>query len=100
MASVTLRLAEIERAEWTRQANLAGLSLSEWIRKRCANGHNNGVRPADPASLDQRSASAPERAAGDTREPEAIPRSKNTCVHGKRKGFHCWQCGGLAKVQV
>lgn len=21
-----------------------------------------------------------------------------TCVHGKEKGYHCWQCGGLANV--
>ncbi len=21
-----------------------------------------------------------------------------TCTHGVKKGWHCWQCGGLAKI--
>ena len=101
-ASITVRVPEPERADWIRSAKLAGLSLSEWIRKRCANGHNQSVRDAGPASLDQRSAGAPDGAAGSNQEaatePEPIPRTRGTCVHGKRKGMNCWQCGGPAKA--
>ena len=90
--SITVRVPELERADWIRSAKLAGLSLSEWIRKRCANGHTSGVRPADSASVAESSASAPDGAAGEPREPEAIPRSKGKCFHGKRIGERCWQC--------
>lgn len=24
------------------------------------------------------------------------PTQKKVCRHGKEKGYHCWQCGGLA----
>lgn len=24
---------------------------------------------------------------------------QKACAHGKAKGYHCWQCGGLANVQ-
>jgi hypothetical protein len=29
----------------------------------------------------------------------AAKREIKTCEHGKSKGYHCWQCGGLAKVE-
>lgn len=25
--------------------------------------------------------------------------SKRTCAHGMSKGYHCWQCRGIAKVE-
>jgi len=31
--------------------------------------------------------------AGGTRRGASV-----VCKHGRKKGFHCWQCGGLAKV--
>lgn len=26
------------------------------------------------------------------------PTQKKGCQHGKEKGYHCWQCGGLAQA--
>jgi hypothetical protein len=89
---ISLRVPELERAAWQKQANLAGLSLSEWIRKRCANGHASGVRSSDSPSVAESSTRAPSGATGESREPEAIPRTKGRCFHGKRIGERCWQC--------
>jgi hypothetical protein len=94
---ISLRVPDVERAAWQKQANLAGLTLSEWIRKRCAsngNGHTQPVRSADPVRLDQQSTGALERIAEPAREPESIPRTKGRCLHGKRIGERCWQCPG------
>lgn len=99
MASVTVRVPATEQKDWKRSANLAGVTLSEWIRKRCANGAIAGIEreTLSPTLSVPCSASAPDGVAGSAREAEAIPRSKGRCFHGKRKGTHCWQCpSGLA----
>jgi hypothetical protein len=90
-ASITVRLPATEREEWERSANLAGVSLSEWIRKRCANGHDNGVRPPDPLSVDQQRTGAPERAARSARVPSdsALKAAQRT---GHKIGCACPLC--------
>lgn len=30
--------------------------------------------------------------------PTAPTKKSKECAHGKGRGLHCWQCGGLAKV--
>ena len=30
---------------------------------------------------------------------KAIERGARTCEHGTAKGYHCWQCRGLAEVK-
>src|SRR5258708_14391582 len=117
MASVTFRLPEAEREEWQRQANLAGVSLSEWIRERCASadGHNQSVRGNGSAGVAERSTGARDRIAASPRGPEASPepdeldkviaevvrsekvptvsvptQAKRACLHGKKRGENCW----------
>ncbi len=45
----------------------------------------------------------PDGSTASPREPAAAPipdnRPKGTCIHGKRSGYHCWQCGGLGRIQ-
>jgi hypothetical protein len=61
---------------WQAAADKAGLTLTEWIRRRCS-----GFTVLEKES-----------------KPVKQLKSVKTCEHGKAQGYHCWQCGGLAKV--
>lgn len=43
-ASLTIRVELADLGEWTRRANLRGLSISEWIRRRCNEADGADVR--------------------------------------------------------
>lgn len=68
-----LRVSDEERAIWQAAAEKAGVSLSEWIRRRCS-----------------------DVPAGELFEAEA-KKSDKTCPHGIAKGWRCTLCGGVVK---
>ena len=80
----TFRIEKIDLDWWEAKAKRDGLSLSEWIRRRC----NADETPLlSKERVDEILVKDPTR------------QKAKTCSHGKTKGFHCWQCGGLAKVE-
>jgi hypothetical protein len=90
--------------EWIAKLTEGGKSAAEAIKDVLAehlNGDRNsqGVRSAGKVRLAESGTRAPKRAPEPAREsaPEERPKGK-TCEHGKSRGYHCWQCGGLAKV--
>jgi len=66
-----------------------GLSLSAWIRKRC-NEEGEVL-----AKIIEKSSPRPPKP-----QEKASGKVVKTCIHGKDKGFNCWQCGGLAVINA
>jgi hypothetical protein len=102
MARIALYLSDIEMKWIAKQAG--DVPLSKWCRKRLLNG---STLPAETEVMPN----GPEQAETCRRELHAdahrarvvaggapsLPKKKTSaCVHGKAKGDHCWQCGGLA----
>lgn len=104
MAMISFRVSDVEKAEWQRRANLAGLSISDWVRAQCAglpelrgvgNGANSASQPMrepDSASLAERSTSTPDRPAGDAREPANSIDAEIARKTGHPFGHDCFQC--------
>ena len=96
----TMKVEEEELAEWKAKAGTQ--SLAAWIKERCS-GEDSRVpdvpREAEvPASRRRKSV---------TRGIEGLPvvgeqptgsEEGPKCRHGIGKGYHCWQCGGLAQT--
>jgi len=85
---IDLRVSETELANWKRLAKEAGVGLSEWIRRRCNGPGAISLKLAEDRGL--------------TTLPKTVHTKQKTakaCVHGTEKGFNCWQCGGVAKVE-
>lgn len=74
---------------------------AEFGRLQC--GLQNG-KPPDGSTASDREPARDERIApGERPTPRfALPevaQARRTCLHGKPRGFPCWQCGGLARIQ-
>ena len=107
---LTIRVETCDLEGWTRQANVRGLNLSEWIRRTLnRNGENNsdvprveGVRVATRRTM--QSARSTAEAEIDKTVHEYVGRvteqvkGTKTCEHGTAKGYHCWRCGGMAMI--
>jgi hypothetical protein len=76
-----LRLEESELADWKAMAALEGITLSEWVRRRC-----NGDEPVTRA-VELKPPSKP---------VEAV-KAVSGCAHGVAKGWRCTLCGGIVK---
>lgn len=76
---------------WKEMAAVDGKLLSEWVRD-VLNGYD-GAEPRKAVARIGRKLSTPPA------EMQAAPTKKlKTCGHGTKKGYHCWQCGGLAQA--
>jgi len=75
----TIKVEDVDWQHWKDQAHEAGITLSAWIRDRC----NGEVKLKLPSSVVIE------------KEVKLGPR----CDHGVAKGYHCWQCGGLAVIK-
>ena len=96
-----LRLTPGELSEWKAKAADSGMLLSEWIRAKCnedaepAGGRISSVRRDAEIPAPEGRESAPVELAAPLRKPV---RTKS-CAHGVAKGYHCWRCQGLARVE-
>jgi hypothetical protein len=102
---------------WRKEADRDGLTLSEWMRRACneqvqargdgtggdARGRAGGVGVSMREVGNSAGGSRAGRSAGvcvSNRVSERVTKTVvGTCVHGERKGNHCWQCRGLAEVK-
>lgn len=81
-----IRATEIEMDEWRALAEQEGLTLSDWVRGKLA-GDAHKSAEAVAGKLD------------DAVNPEADPPTRKrvkACEHGVIRGWHCWQCKGVA----
>jgi hypothetical protein len=104
MARVEIRVPDVDLIAWKERASAAKLSLSDWIRFRCAeNKAISDVLPATDVRTDARressAASVLERLPAVGQRTKPAKSTARTCAHGTAKGYNCWQCGGLANVQ-
>lgn len=82
-----IRVTGVELEGWEAQAEESGLNLSEWVRQKLNAEDAHKVAESVAKRLD------------DKVNPEADPPTRQkvkTCVHGVQKGWHCWQCRGVA----
>ena len=114
---MTIRVAAADVEYWRQQANLQGMNMSEWIRKRCGSSQPEGTvengsanpenvsRPTDVRPSGRRSAAprglraVAERSVDNAGVESNDGRKQRTCEHGVKSGYHCWKCRGIAKTQ-
>jgi len=100
-----LRLTEEELAEWKAQAANEAMTLAAWIREKCNDGCNGSpVREAEPVRVARRSTVPTQLDAVGTEGPRGKvtteKRGGPMCKHGVAKGWHCWQCKGMAVIDA
>ena len=86
---ITMRITPEQSTRWKERADREGKKLSQWIRDRC-----------DDATLVSERKQMVEN---DRKFMAAITkptRLVKQCVHGTDKGYHCWQCRGLAVINA
>lgn len=96
MARIELRIADEEKANWSKLADASGVSLSEWIRDRCNGAEPRRAGVGTGSTLLARQCA---ELANDSAEMPTAPTKSKTCPHGTPKGDHCWQCGGKAVAE-
>jgi hypothetical protein len=88
-------------AENTKQRIWKPRVRAEFGRLQC--GLQNGKPPDGSTASDREPARGEHIAPGERPTPRFAPpevaQARRTCLHGKRRGYHCWQCGGLARIQ-
>jgi hypothetical protein len=94
---------------WTRAAKVRGLTISEWIRRSCnlqagAFGATAGPKPeekeyAAPVIRESVKRSRFSRTVRGIDRTEQPVKKQKGCKHGTKTGYHCWQCGGVAKTE-
>jgi len=87
---IHIRVTEAEKAELRR---LAGeVSLGEYVRGRILEPRPDDSKPSPaPEPVSGPKSLAPEI-------PRGTPKKKETCAHGRERGYLCGQCGGLARI--
>jgi hypothetical protein len=92
----SFRFEEGDIEGWKRAAEREGLTLSEWMRRRL-NGAGSDNSDVPRVRAVRAGGGGVDAAGGDVVRSEPEGRGR-TCVHGVGKGYHCWQCKGLAEV--
>lgn len=90
---LNLRVTPEEFERWSKWAEDDTESLSAWIRNTL-NAHDEIAA----AIFRKHGAKQPSIPAVDVKTEISKPKVKG-CAHGAAKGFNCWQCGGIAKVE-
>jgi hypothetical protein len=94
------RFVSTDVQTWKKQADALGLTLTEWITRKC-NGVDRSVLQKGAISEGDGLAANPVATAHETTcGPQKPPAKKKTCKHGVERGYHCWQCGGVAVIDV
>ena len=93
MAALHIRdIGDIQLREWKVAAAKEGKTLKGWVVGRLRGSDSvSEVRDVAPVQVFGGQVSSADGASKSTK-------SVSTCVHGTTKGFHCWQCGGMAKI--
>lgn len=85
-ATFKLRVPTSELDRWKERAKKEGMPLAKWVRMRCKDIEVSVT--ADSLSL-----------ADDVNITMKFVDKPKTCQHGFKKGYNCWQCGGLAVIK-
>lgn len=100
MPTISLRVPEADYEEWKKKAG--DRALSDWIRERC--NESGGV----PSVREEDGVRAPGGRKSGAKGIDGLPVlgkgvergvTERVCPHGTPRGYHCWQCGGLAEVE-
>ena len=102
--SLMLRVEPVDLAKWQECADNSGLTLSEWMRRRC-NGEGWPIEHDGVLRLRgniHASDDGPESDKGSeqtaTGHRERKPRkAEKTCPHGFLVGWRCTLCGGIVR---
>jgi len=78
-----------------------GKTLVEWAREALVAEleDNSGLPRPEPVRVARRRASAIERLPELAEAPAVEADGQKRCKHGTPKGWHCWQCGGMAIIE-
>ncbi len=89
---ITVILTDEEYVEAKRRAGL--IPLSRWFRSLM--NATDRMAPAKPKSV----VSSGEAQNVYKEVRQAVHRAaRKACIHGVEKGYHCWQCKGLAVIE-
>jgi len=117
-ARLYVRATQEEIAQWKAKGADEGMLLSEWIRE-CCNSMLDGAEPRRAVITSDYTLARAEMPIATTKlrgskcrnNAQASPvtgeesssqfSSAKTggCKHGRPKGDHCWQCGGMAVIE-
>lgn len=90
-AWLKIRVPTPDLESWKAEAVGSGVLFSEWVRETLNVAiSDNGAVPEGRTGVG---------AADTVAAPPKPKKAVKTCVHGKERGFNCWQCGGMAKVE-
>jgi len=104
-----MRVEDTELAEWKKRAESQSTTLAEWIRERCNDEVQSRKSDEDTGKgrrkggVAMRLRKEADDTAGSnegtvTGSDEGHRRIK-TCKHGAARGYHCWQCKGVAVIE-
>lgn len=90
-----MRIEEEELAEWRRKSGEK--SVSEWIREQC--NPSRVVEVEEVGEPEKRVSLLDGLKLPVLGEAEKVAEAgRQACRHNILKGYHCWQCGGVAKI--
>jgi hypothetical protein len=81
------------------EAALKGKTLREYVIEKLENG-NGGVSGVRVSAEVPKAGGRKPVAVGNAGDAAFVDITKmpKTCKHGEKKGYNCWQCGGIAQV--
>lgn len=102
---VKIYLELVEYDELLRRARMAETTLSDYARKILTNSDmpgNSGIRVAGRGAVSERDSGGVGAlaVAGKSEGATEPSRKERACKHGVAKGWHCWQCGGMAVINA
>lgn len=104
-ALVTVRLVQCKRCMYTWPTRIEPKRCAKCRSPYWDTERRNGDRPAKAVRevarvpVARRGANTTKPIARPLARVESAAKSSKTCKHGTEKGYHCWQCGGLAVIE-
>jgi len=118
---VYVEAADLNRL--TDRARGEGRTVVEWVRETLLGqlDNNTGLPWTEPVRLARRGSDAEKRISGVARkkseegveegsssvcvaegvgDARGTKKAVSSCKHGVAKGWHCWQCGGMAVIDA
>lgn len=97
----------LEEAEYKWIELQASGNISHWCREQMLADYSGAERPAQAGSdlqavrVGENPPPIPVEPSPSERATAPNPSKKvKVCAHGTEKGYNCWQCGGIAKVNA